>query len=275
MYSEFGEAWEFDAEKVFFSGNPNASLLPKGEDPEWGPNWDEDVGAGEYPNSYHFYIPRICNHCTHPACMEACPRNAIIKRTEDGIVILNEDHCRGFRFCQEACPYKKIYFNTVTRVAQKCIFCLPRIEKEVATACSRQCPGRVRFLGYRDDPNGAIHKLVSKYGVALPLHAEFGTDPNVFYVPPLSPPRFDEDGNLDTSQRIPIEYLESIFGSGVRSALNTIEQEMERKRSGKDSELMDLLISRRWLDLFGPFDKHPRDIADVISIKFFGRGERK
>lgn len=275
MYAEFGEAWEFDTEKVFFGGNPDATLLPKGNDPTWGPNWDEDVGAGEYPNSYYFYIPRICNHCTHPACVEACPRGAILKRDEDGIVILNEDRCRGFRFCQEACPYKKIYFNTVTRSSQKCIFCLPRIEKDVATACSRQCPGRVRFLGYGDDPNGPIHKLVHKYRVALPLHAEFGTDPNVFYVPPLSPPRFDGEGSLTTDRRIPIEYLESIFGDGVKKALETLEQEMEHKRSGRESELIDILISRRWLDMFGPFVKHPRDVAEIQPVAFLRRGERK
>jgi DMSO reductase family type II enzyme iron-sulfur subunit len=274
-YAEFGEAWEFEHEKVFFGGNPDATLLPLGDDPSWGPNWDEDVGAGEYPNSYYFYLPRICNHCTHPACMEACPRKAIIKRDEDGIVILNEDHCRGFRFCQEACPYKKIYFNTASRVSQKCIFCLPRIEKGVATACSRQCPGRVRFVGYLDDPEGPIHQLVYKYGVALPLHAEFGTEPNVFYVPPLSPPKFDENGIEVPGQRIPIEYLESIFGPKVKIALSTIEREMQRKRSGGTSDLMDLLISRRWLDMFKPFDKHPKDSTDVQPVKFFARGERK
>lgn len=277
-YAEFGEAWELDAGKVFFGGNPVATLLPNGadgDDPTWGPNWDEDIGAGEYPNSYFFYLPRICNHCTHPACMEACPRGAIVKRDEDGVVILNEDHCRGFRFCQEACPYKKIYFNTVTRTSQKCIFCLPRIESGVATACSRQCPGRVRFLGYRDDPEGPIFKLVSKYGVALPLHPEYGTDPNVFYVPPLAPLRFDADGNATDAPRIPIEYLESLFGPDVRKALRTMEREMERKRSGGESELMDLLIARRWLDMFGPFDKHPRDVAEVQPINFFGRQVRK
>lgn len=275
LYSEFGEAWEFDHEKVFFGENPDATLLPVGEDPEWGPNWDEDVGAGEYPNSYYFYLPRICNHCTHPACMEACPRKAIIKRDEDGIVILNEDHCRGFRFCQEACPYKKIYFNTASRISQKCIFCLPRIEKGVTTACSRQCPGRVRFVGYLDDPEGPIHQLVYKYGVALPLHAEFGTEPNVFYVPPLSPPKIDENGVTTTEQRIPIDYLESLFGSKVKTALATIEREMEHKRNGGTSELMDILISRRWLDMFKPFDKHPKDAVVIQPVKFFARGERK
>ena len=267
-YADLGNAWEFNNKEVFFSGNPDASLQVNDGDPQWGPNWDEDVGAGDFPNSYYFYLPRICNHCTNPACMEACPRGAIIKRDEDGIVLINEDHCRGFRFCQEACPYKKIYYNTITGHSQKCIFCLPRVEQGVATACARQCPGRVRFLGYLDDQEGPIHKLVNEYKVALPLHPEYGTEPNVYYVPPLSPPKFDADGSPTDEPRIPFAYLESLFGPEVKAALATIELEKTRRKKGEKSELMDILISRKWLDMFGPFNKHPRD-----AEQFAGCGE--
>jgi anaerobic selenocysteine-containing dehydrogenase len=107
-------------------------------------------------------------------------------------VLIDEDRCRGYRFCMAACPYKKIYFNHERGVANKCIFCLPRIEKGVATACSRQCPGRVRFMGYRDDQAAPVYKLVDHWKVAVPLHPEYGTEPNVFYVPPISPPAFKE-----------------------------------------------------------------------------------
>ena len=144
---ELGEAWEFNHKEVFFGGRGNeVHLKPKGATPEWGPNWDEDEGGGVYPNSFYFYLPRLCNHCTQPACLEACPREAIYKRAEDGIVLVNEDRCKD-RFCVEACPYKKMYFNATKEVANKCILCLPRIEKGVATACTRQCPARVRFFG--------------------------------------------------------------------------------------------------------------------------------
>ena len=155
------------------------------------------------------------------------------KREEDGIVLIDEDRCRGYRFCMEACPYKKIYFNHAAKVAQKCIFCFPRIEQGVANACARQCPGRVRFVGYRDDQEAPIWKLVDKWKVAIPLHPEYGTDPNVFYVPPIAPPRIDENGNLDESKpRIPNEYLVSLFGPPVLDALKILEAEMAKTRGG-------------------------------------------
>jgi ethylbenzene hydroxylase subunit beta/complex iron-sulfur molybdoenzyme family reductase subunit beta len=250
---EFGEAWKFDHEEVFYGGKgASVHLGPKGN-PTWGPNWDEDQGGGEYPNAYYFYLPRICNHCTHPACLEACPRGAIHKREDDGIVLVDEDRCRGYRFCMEACPYKRIYFNHARKISQKCIFCFPRIEKGVAPACARQCPGRLRFVGYLDDPEGPIHKLVTKWKVALPLHPEYGTQPNVFYVPPLSPPQLKESGALDrSSPRIPIEYLRGLFGKDVDRALDTLRSEMERRRQGERSELLDTLIVYRWPDQIFP-----------------------
>jgi len=263
---EFGEAWNFNFNEVFYRGNgESARLQPTNDDgttPDWGPNWDEDQGGGVFPNSYYFYLPRICNHCTNPACVAACPRGAIEKREEDGIVLLNEDKCKGYRFCMEACPYKKIYFNLKKKVSQKCIFCFPRVEQSVAPACARQCPGRVRHVGYKDDQEGHIYKLVEKWKVALPLHAEYGTEPNVFYVPPILPALIDADGNEDTENpRIPNEYLISLFGPEVLDALEILKTEMAKRRNGEDSELMDILISYKWSDLLGGLDKDPSTLG--------------
>jgi len=271
--NEFGDAWDFNHDEVYYGGKKNAVLRPTDRDgnaPTWGPNWDEDQGAGDYPNSYYFYLPRICNHCTNPACKEACPRGAIEKREEDGVVVVNDDKCRGYRFCVAACPYKKIYFNHTKQVSQKCIFCFPRVEQGVAPACARQCPGRVRFTGYRDDVDGPIYKLVDKWKVALPLHSEYGTEPNVFYVPPILPPKLDEDLNVDeSSPRIPTEYLESLFGPGTKYALETLESEMKKKREGGESEMLDTLIAREWTSLFGGLDQDPgvlqRDSETVLG----------
>lgn len=216
--------------------------------PTNGPNWDEDQGAGEFPNSYYFYLPRICNHCSDPACLKACPAKAIYKRGADGIVLIDQDKCKGFQMCVRACPYKKIYYNPTINKSEKCIFCYPRIEKGQTTACAAQCVGRMRLVGYRDDKDGPIYKLVDKHKVALPLHAEWGTKPNVFYVPPTAPPAFDKDGKL-AGERIPRAFLEELFGPGVQDALDTLAAEREKKKAGEPSEVMDTLIGFNFSDM--------------------------
>ena len=258
--NDFGAAWDFNYDEVFSGGKgDNAYLKPVGARPNWGPNWDEDQGGGEYPNSFYFYLPRICNHCTHPACLEACPRRAIGKREQDGIVLIDQTRCKGYRFCTEACPYKKIYFNEIQKMSQKCIFCFPRIEKGVANACSRQCPGRLRFVGYLDDEKGPIYKLVKQWKVAIPLHPEHGTGPNIYYVPPLSPARILPNGDPDPEHdRIPIEYLRSLFGPDVDAALATLKAEMTKRKKGEKSELIDTLIVYKWPnDIFPDFTRDP------------------
>lgn len=237
---DYGVPWEYNYTEALMTGT-DPWLRPNVK-PTWGANWDEDQGEGEYPNSYYFYLPRLCNHCANPACLAACSRNAIYKRQEDGIVLVDQERCRGYRYCVNACPYKKIYFNEKVSKSEKCIFCYPRIEKGLATACARQCVGRIRWIGYLDDVDGPIHTLVNKYKVALPLHPEWGTQPNVFYVPPSSPPKFGKNGEELDEPRVPLAYLESLFGSGVKDALETVKRERRAKAEGRKSELMDTLI---------------------------------
>jgi steroid C-25 hydroxylase beta subunit len=246
---DFGHPVKLNVEALYFQGA--GGHLEADQPLTYGSNWDEDTSSGDYPNNYHFYLPRLCNHCTKPACLEACPVRAIYKREQDGIVLVDQDKCQGFRQCNQACPYDKVYFNFVKGKSQKCIFCFPRVEQGVAPACARQCPGRLRFVGFLEDEDGPIAKLVYEWKVALPLHPEFGTGPNVYYVPPILPSRFDDAGDFDDSEpRVPMEYLRYLFGPGVDAALITLHGEMEKKQAGKPSELMDLLIAREWKSLF-------------------------
>ncbi len=133
---------------------------------EWGPNWEEILGGefskrsadqnfegvqkeiyGQFENTFMMYLPRLCEHCLNPTCAAACPSGAIYKREEDGIVLIDQDKCRGWRMCVSACPYKKIYFNWSSGKSEKCIFCYPRIEAGQPTVCSETCVGRIRYLG--------------------------------------------------------------------------------------------------------------------------------
>ncbi|MCC7330956.1 MAG: nitrate reductase subunit beta, partial [Gammaproteobacteria bacterium] len=133
---------------------------------EWGPNWEEIIGVefasrsrdhnfadmqkemyGEFENTFMMYLPRLCEHCLNPACVASCPSGSIYKREEDGIVLIDQEKCRGWRMCVSGCPYKKIYYNWNTGKAEKCIFCYPRIEAGQPTVCSETCVGRIRYLG--------------------------------------------------------------------------------------------------------------------------------
>jgi len=259
--SECGDNFQFNHKEVLDEGKGTGAWVrpmdSRGRQPQWGYNWDEDSGGGEWPNPYRFYMPRMCYHCTNPPCVDACPNNALYKRESDGIVLLDQERCRGHRHCIEACPYKAIYFNPVTEKSEKCILCYPRIEKQIAPACNRQCPGRTRAFGYLDDKDGQVYKLVYKWRVALALHPEYGTEPNVFYIPPWSARAYDKGGALTDRMRIPDALLEKLFGPNVRSAMAVLAAERDKKRSGAESELMDILISRVWTDRFAEFTQPP------------------
>jgi nitrate reductase beta subunit len=129
-----------------------------------GPNWDDDLSGSqiyaakdmnlqdkqvvdEYDSMFMQYLPRICNHCLNPACVASCPSRALYKRGEDGIVLVDQEVCKGWRFCTSACPYKKVYFNWQSGKAEKCIFCYPRVESGQCNACAHSCVGRIRYVG--------------------------------------------------------------------------------------------------------------------------------
>ncbi len=245
--AQYGTPWDFDLEAAALGGEVAAQGTPRA-----GPNWDEDAGGGEHPNAWFFYLPRICNHCSNPACLAACPRGAIFKRPQDGVVLVDRARCEGQRYCVAACPYKKVYFNAKSFRSEKCILCFPRVEQGLPPACAQQCVGRIRWVGYLDDEAGQVHQLVRRWQVALPLHPEYGTQPNVFYVPPLpGPPRFDAQGKpIPGSARIPLSELEALFGPGVRKALATLEAELARRKAGKPSELLDTLVAFRHAEMF-------------------------
>ncbi len=133
---------------------------------EWGPNWEEILGGefakrsrdqnfenvekeiyGQFEQTFMFYLPRLCEHCLNPSCAAVCPSGAIYKREEDGIVLIDQEKCRGWRMCVSGCPYKKIYYNWQSGKSEKCIFCYPRIEAGQPTVCSETCVGRIRYLG--------------------------------------------------------------------------------------------------------------------------------
>ncbi|MBI4171822.1 MAG: respiratory nitrate reductase subunit beta [Actinobacteria bacterium] len=264
---DYGGVGELPYDEVFYGGHGGKAHLASAIAAQWGPNWDEDIGGGKYPNSYLFYLPRHCNHCTRPACAQACPRGAITK-TAEGLVAIDESKCEGCEdhVCQEACPYKEVFYNPVVGAAQKCDGCADRLEQGVAPACARQCPGRAIWVDYVDEPGTSVHELVHEWKVALPLHPEFETKPNVYYVPPMSSSAFDENGEQTSRPRIPIDELRRLFGAKVDQALETLSAERAKQRNG-GSQLMGLLIGRRWHELLGRWKKDPSEASAVDRLE--------
>ena len=200
-------------------------------------NYYEDMGQGvDTRDAWFFYLPMICMHCEDPACMKACPVNAIYK-WKDGAVLVDLEKCEGAGECIDACPYKRIFYNKNMNKAEKCNLCFPRTEKGEPPACVITCPGKARFFGKIDDPHSTIYKLVKKYKVALPLLAHFNTKPKVFYIPPvMGPPKINESGNTD-GNRVDWAYLEKLFGKKV----HTVKDVLERERNLPNSELTRML----------------------------------
>ena len=228
----------FEAAAKQTGPEPQRALGYLPTDDEWrAPNIHEDSPTGgtqgktithaqgeQLPShkTWFFYLARLCNHCTYPACLAACPRNAIYKRPEDGIVLIDQQRCRGYRKCVEACPYKKSMYRPSTRVSEKCIGCFPRVEgkdpetegQPMETRCMSACIGQIRMQGlvtidakgaWAEDRYNPIYYMVKVAKVALPLYPQFGTEPNGYYIPPRWVPR---------------PFLKQMFGLGVDEAID-------------------------------------------------------
>jgi nitrate reductase beta subunit len=180
---DYYEPWTYDYENLldaplgddFPVAQPKSLISGEPMSVEWSANWDDDLGGApehgprdpiverlrrdslrreseekvrfDYERAFMFFLPRICEHCLNPSCVASCPSGAMYKRVEDGIVLVDQDRCRGWRMCVTGCPYKKVYFNHRTGKAEKCHFCYPRVEVGLPTVCSETCVGRLRYIG--------------------------------------------------------------------------------------------------------------------------------
>ncbi len=172
--ADYYEPWTYDYETLTNAplqehtpvARPKSLISGKDMKISWSANWDDNLGGSpdhgdkdvllkgiaekvrfEFEQTFMFYLPRICEHCLNPSCAASCPSGAIYKREEDGIVLVDQDRCRGWRMCVSGCPYKKVYFNHRTGKAEKCTFCFPRIEVGNPTVCAETCVGRLRYIG--------------------------------------------------------------------------------------------------------------------------------
>jgi molybdopterin-containing oxidoreductase family iron-sulfur binding subunit len=163
-----------------------------------------------------YWMPSLCMHCDKPACVTVCPVDATFKR-EDGLVLIDNDRCVGCRFCMAACPYSTRVFNwsepkqefemdmdmvnamhspehggmpSVKGTVDKCDFCPHQADKGELPHCVTACPNGVFYFGdkYEDTvTNGNETVRLStllEENAGYRLFEDFGTEPNVYYLPP-------------------------------------------------------------------------------------------
>lgn len=207
VIDDYYEPWTYDYEKLISgprkkhqpSTRPKSLITGENMQIKWGPNWEDDLAGVsetgmhdinfrnldysiylEFKHVFMFYLPRLCEHCLNPACVASCPSGALYKREEDGIVLVDQERCRGWRYCVSGCPYKKVYFNRQTGRSEKCIFCYPRIEAGMPTLCALTCVGRIRYVGvvlYDADRIRTAASVKSDQEL-YPAHLDMILDPN-------------------------------------------------------------------------------------------------
>jgi len=134
---------------------------------------DEDIAQA-------FFVPKLCNHCSNPPCVQVCPVGATYQ-TADGVVLVDRTWCIGCGYCIMGCPYGVRFFHPVVHTADKCTFCYHRISKGDNTACAQACPFGARKIGNLKDPDDPVTKAVLTQRVGI-LREEFGTNPNCYYI---------------------------------------------------------------------------------------------
>ncbi len=126
-----------------------------------------------------FFVPKLCNHCDNPPCVQVCPVGATFK-TREGVVLVDSDYCIGCRYCIQACPYGARYLDPRTKTADKCTFCYHRLRRGLLPACVEVCPTQARVFGELEQQASPLHRL-KRFEPLHVLKPELNTDPKVFY----------------------------------------------------------------------------------------------
>jgi Fe-S-cluster-containing dehydrogenase component len=145
-----------------------------------------DLGMGGYQDMKReiidkaFFVPKLCNQCAKPPCVQVCPVGATYQ-TAEGVVLVDRKWCIGCGYCIMACPYGMRFFHPVYQVAEKCNFCYHRITKGINPACVLACPVSARRIGNIRNPEDPVAKVIMNQRVEV-HKPEYGTNPQVYFI---------------------------------------------------------------------------------------------
>jgi len=139
---------------------------------------EEEIPAAEISKA--FFVPKLCNQCENPPCVQVCPVGATYQ-TKDGVVLVDRTWCIGCGYCIMACPYGVRFFHPVHKTAEKCTFCYHRISQGLKSACVQACPFEARQMGNLKDHNDPVTQIIMTQRVSI-LKSEYGTKPQVYYI---------------------------------------------------------------------------------------------
>ncbi len=126
-----------------------------------------------------FFVPKLCNHCENPPCVQVCPVGATFT-TEDGVVLVDDEYCIGCRYCIQACPYGARWLHPEKRVAAKCTFCYHRVVKGLVPACVEVCPTGARIFGEVERRATPLARF-TRFNDIQVLKPHLNTKPKVYY----------------------------------------------------------------------------------------------
>ncbi len=126
-----------------------------------------------------FFVPKLCNHCDNPPCVQVCPVGATFI-TQDGVVLVDDDYCIGCRYCIQACPYGARYIHPEKHVAAKCTFCYHRLVDGLVPACVEVCPTGARIFGEIEHQATPLARFMQFNDVQV-LKAHLNTKPKAYY----------------------------------------------------------------------------------------------
>jgi Fe-S-cluster-containing dehydrogenase component len=171
MYRTWVERYVIDDEDNVYVDSPNGGL----------DGYQEPRKDIPHPVRDTFFVPKLCNMCEHPSCVQVCPVGATFQ-TEDGFVLIDADRCVACGYCIQACPYSVRFINPKTNTADKCTWCYHRVRKGLLPVCVNVCPVQARKFGDLNDKESEVYNILHQPHVVSILKPEMGNKPSLHYV---------------------------------------------------------------------------------------------